>query len=394
MTLQLTGTNRNGSPEISLSGGNSSILSWSPFGGSAARTGNTTSLQGFNGERQDPFSGVTHLGNGYRAYSPALHRFTCPDSASPFGGGGINPYAYCNHDPVNNTDPSGHMPKTAAEMELATRTRRMALRMPSAQAESLPVSLPQPSTRTSGTASAAAGASGYSSGVTERRAAPASAAPGYTPGQRDAALRLYSTNVGAAHINAAARTENGMKLTIPELKGSLANAARAEYTRSHKDSMFGRLGSSEELGAAGQIIQSSPASAVALMKEAVSKAPKAELRTYYRGTFSTPVLKKLEEGDYIKTNFFMSVIEKEDSARAFASGKYSYDKGDGVIYAIIGTPKSLPAGGGRDFEGVFNTGTIFEFISKNTDKKCPIYSFSERKPNEVAEGGKIYKLFR
>lgn len=111
MTLQMTGNNMNGSPELSLSGGNCSIFAWSPFGGGATRTGTATSLPGFNGERQDPLSGVTHLGNGYRAYSPALRRFTCPDSESPFGDGGINPYVYCEHDPVNNTDPSGHMPK-------------------------------------------------------------------------------------------------------------------------------------------------------------------------------------------------------------------------------------------------------------------------------------------
>ena len=64
---------------------------------------------GFNGERQDPVSGHIHLGNGYRSYSPALMRFTCPDSMSPFGAGGINPYAYCGGDPVNRADPSGHM---------------------------------------------------------------------------------------------------------------------------------------------------------------------------------------------------------------------------------------------------------------------------------------------
>jgi len=112
MTLQLTGANMNGSPELSLSGGRSTALAWSPFGGGAARTGNITSLPGFNGERQDPLSGVTHLGNGYRAYSPALRRFTCPDSESPFGVGGVNPYVYCDHDPVNQTDPSGHGPIT------------------------------------------------------------------------------------------------------------------------------------------------------------------------------------------------------------------------------------------------------------------------------------------
>ena len=66
------------------------------------------SVLGFNGERLDPISGHYHLGNGYRAYNPVLMRFTCPDSWSPFGDGGINPYAYCAGDPVNRTDPSGH----------------------------------------------------------------------------------------------------------------------------------------------------------------------------------------------------------------------------------------------------------------------------------------------
>lgn len=63
---------------------------------------------GFNGERLDPVSGTTHLGNGYRAYNPVLMRFDCPDSWSPFGEGGINPYVYCAGDPVNHADPSGH----------------------------------------------------------------------------------------------------------------------------------------------------------------------------------------------------------------------------------------------------------------------------------------------
>jgi RHS repeat-associated protein len=66
------------------------------------------SLAGFNGQRPDPVSGHSHLGNGYRAYSPVLGRFTTPDSWSPFGAGGINPYAYCAGDPVNRADPSGH----------------------------------------------------------------------------------------------------------------------------------------------------------------------------------------------------------------------------------------------------------------------------------------------
>ena len=176
MVIQLTGINMNGSPELSLSGGTSTTFAWDPFGGSAARTGNTLSLPGFNGERQDPLYGVTHLGNGYRAYSPALRRFTCPDSESPFGGGGINPYVYCDHDPVNNTDPSGHMPKlTSLQMEEATRKRMAALKMKSEQVQSLPVHLLQPTPETSGTASSMTGATGNAPGITQRRAV--SAAP-------------------------------------------------------------------------------------------------------------------------------------------------------------------------------------------------------------------------
>mgnify|MGYP000973335424 CR=1 FL=1 len=62
----------------------------------------------FNGQRRDPNSGAYHLGNGYRAYQPSLRRFSCPDSFSPFGAGGINSYCYCAGDPVNRVDPSGH----------------------------------------------------------------------------------------------------------------------------------------------------------------------------------------------------------------------------------------------------------------------------------------------
>lgn len=66
------------------------------------------SVVGFNGERSDAISNNTPLGNGYRAFNPVLGRFTCPDSLSPFGMGGINPYVFCSGDPVNRTDPSGH----------------------------------------------------------------------------------------------------------------------------------------------------------------------------------------------------------------------------------------------------------------------------------------------
>ncbi|MDZ5741628.1 RHS repeat-associated core domain-containing protein [Pseudomonas asiatica] len=49
------------------------------------------------------------LGNGYRAFNPVLMCFQSPDSQSPFGAGGLNCYAYCAGDPVNFSDPSGHV---------------------------------------------------------------------------------------------------------------------------------------------------------------------------------------------------------------------------------------------------------------------------------------------
>lgn len=63
----------------------------------------------FNGQVRDPLTGYYHLGSGYRAYNPELMRFNTPDSWSPFGVGGINPYVYCRNDPINFVDPTGHI---------------------------------------------------------------------------------------------------------------------------------------------------------------------------------------------------------------------------------------------------------------------------------------------
>ncbi|MEQ4989165.1 RHS repeat-associated core domain-containing protein [Proteus sp. fly-1089] len=83
-----------------------SFLSYSPWGDGA---GAFSAGPRFTGELWDSFSQSYLLGNGYRAYQPRLMRFTCPDSLSPFGAGGLNAYAYCDGDPVNLSDPSGHI---------------------------------------------------------------------------------------------------------------------------------------------------------------------------------------------------------------------------------------------------------------------------------------------
>ncbi|WP_442796455.1 RHS repeat-associated core domain-containing protein [Pseudomonas sp. JR33AA] len=66
----------------------------------------------FNGQRKEYATGHYLLGNGYRAFNPVLMRFHSPDSLSPMGAGGLNCYAYCAGDPINNVDPTGHMLKS------------------------------------------------------------------------------------------------------------------------------------------------------------------------------------------------------------------------------------------------------------------------------------------
>ena len=68
----------------------------------------TNLFVGYAGAYQDPVTGGYPLGNGYRMYLPELMRFAQPDSMSPFGKGGVHPYAYCEADPINHADPSGH----------------------------------------------------------------------------------------------------------------------------------------------------------------------------------------------------------------------------------------------------------------------------------------------
>ena len=67
------------------------------------------SMPAFNGEWFDTGSECYLLGCGHhRPYSPTLGMFLAPDTASPFGAGGLNTLAYCAGDPINRSDPSGH----------------------------------------------------------------------------------------------------------------------------------------------------------------------------------------------------------------------------------------------------------------------------------------------
>ncbi|TDF78802.1 RHS repeat-associated core domain-containing protein, partial [Pseudomonas sp. H9] len=77
-----------------------------------AESGNSPEVPyGYTGERREPLTGW-YIPAGYRPYDPLLMMFLSPDSESPFGRGGLNPYTYCGGDPVNRIDPDGHSSET------------------------------------------------------------------------------------------------------------------------------------------------------------------------------------------------------------------------------------------------------------------------------------------
>ncbi|MGF6208780.1 RHS repeat-associated core domain-containing protein [Pseudomonas frederiksbergensis] len=102
-TVLLTGTD--GQESVRLESGNEQcVISYTAHG---SDDGAAQSRAGFAGELRDLATGLYHLGS-YRPYDPGLMLFLAPDSASPFGEGGLNRYAYCGGDPVNRVDPDGH----------------------------------------------------------------------------------------------------------------------------------------------------------------------------------------------------------------------------------------------------------------------------------------------
>ncbi|MNO59981.1 hypothetical protein D3C76_505810 [compost metagenome] len=104
----LLATDQQRSVLIAINPAQHRTISYSPYGHRSISNG-LLSLLGFNGERQDPVTGHYFLGIGYRIFNTVLMRFNSPDSWSPFGDGGINPYAYCLGDSINRNDPTGHI---------------------------------------------------------------------------------------------------------------------------------------------------------------------------------------------------------------------------------------------------------------------------------------------
>lgn len=90
----------------SVLGMDADSMTYSPYGHLGNK--NSQALLAFNGQQLDRNTSGYALGNGYRTFNPNLGRFCGPDTLSPFEIGGLNAYAYCAGDPINNIDPSGH----------------------------------------------------------------------------------------------------------------------------------------------------------------------------------------------------------------------------------------------------------------------------------------------
>jgi RHS repeat-associated protein len=105
----LTWLTRDHSQSIRLrtnaSGGLVEAARYAPYGAQAPALG---IAKGFIGERHDVETGLIHL--GARLLDPLLGRFISPDDWDPtLPGVGTNRYAYAGNDPINKSDPNGHL---------------------------------------------------------------------------------------------------------------------------------------------------------------------------------------------------------------------------------------------------------------------------------------------
>jgi RHS repeat-associated protein len=100
-------SNMNGSVIAEYQGGSLQSRTYSSYGAlPEAQQGQ--GLLAYNGELREPGTGWYLLGRGARAFNPLLMRFHSPDSLCALDeGGSLNPYAYCNGNPVTLRDPTG-----------------------------------------------------------------------------------------------------------------------------------------------------------------------------------------------------------------------------------------------------------------------------------------------
>ncbi|MEE1887181.1 RHS repeat-associated core domain-containing protein [Pseudomonas carassii] len=108
-TQTLLASDRLQSPCLAKGRAESLAAAYTPYGQRSPAS--FPAALGFTGQRFEQALDGYVLGS-YRVYSVGLMRFLSADSWSPFGGGGLNAYAYCAGDPVNQRDTNGHMMMT------------------------------------------------------------------------------------------------------------------------------------------------------------------------------------------------------------------------------------------------------------------------------------------
>lgn len=99
----LAGADAQGSVVTEVTDNGVQLQHYGPWGKDGTAT--SESHAGYSGAVREEGG---YLLGGYRWYSPTLRRFNAPDSLSPFGEGGLNPYAYAGNNPVMRIDPDGH----------------------------------------------------------------------------------------------------------------------------------------------------------------------------------------------------------------------------------------------------------------------------------------------
>ena len=77
-----------------------------PFGQALVFATNASETRDYTGHHRDA-SGLLYMQARY--YDPIIGQFTSPDSLRQTGPQQLNPYAYVSNDPMNLTDPTGHM---------------------------------------------------------------------------------------------------------------------------------------------------------------------------------------------------------------------------------------------------------------------------------------------
>ena len=83
-------------------------IEYYPYGKTYLSDGTKTTNYKYTGKEEDPTTALYFYGARY--YDPDIGRFITPDTIvpNPYNPQDLNRYSYCNNNPINYTDPSGH----------------------------------------------------------------------------------------------------------------------------------------------------------------------------------------------------------------------------------------------------------------------------------------------